>query len=144
MIRAILSAFTNLFKPVYTSTYPKEKIEHPRDYRGLIEHSHEHCIYCDKCENVCPPKAIVFFQNQDSSKRYNYNPYLCIYCGECVRACPKPQEALWQSEKKALPAVKEDDVNEAWFKWQKDARKSREDFAELKKALSPKGEKNES
>lgn len=125
----------NLFRPVHTLNYPlEEEIVLPKDYRGLIEYSEEHCIFCDNCEKACPPKAIVFHQNEDGTKEYNYNPYLCIYCGECVRACPKAEEALWQSEKKQQSATKEDDVNNRWSLWQKEAAESREKYAAVKQA----------
>ena len=135
MFRAMLQALINLFRPVRTVKYPQEEdIVLPKDYRGLIEYDEEHCIFCDSCEKACPPKAIVFHQNEDGTKEYNYNPYLCIYCGECVRACPKAEEALWQSEKKQQSATKEEDVNNRWFVWQKEAAESREKYAAIKKA----------
>lgn len=141
MFKALIQAFTNLFRPVHTVKYPfEEDVELPKDYRGLIEYDAEHCIFCDKCENACPPKSIVFFQHEDGTKEYKYNPYLCIYCGECVRACPKADEALWQSEKKQLSATREDDVNNSWFVWQKEAAQSRESYAALKKAKKSKKE----
>jgi len=142
MIKALIQAFTNLFRPVHTLKYPlEEDIVLPKEYRGLIEFSEEDCIFCDQCEKACPPKAIVFYQNEDGSKEYKYNPYLCIYCGECVRACPKPDEALWQSEKKQLSATKEDDVNNSWFVWQGEAAESRTRYAAMKKsAKAAKGE----
>ena len=48
-----------------------------------------------------------------------YGEEECIYCTECVRACPKPDEALWQSNKKPPIGVKEDRVNEKWFELEK-------------------------
>ena len=141
MFKALIQAFTNLFRPVHTVKYPfEEDVVLPKDYRGLIEYNAEHCIFCDKCENACPPKSIVFFQHEDGTKEYKYNPYLCIYCGECVRACPKADEALWQSEKKQLSATREDDVNNSWFVWQKEAAQSRESYAAMKKAKKSKKE----
>lgn len=135
MLKALIQAFTNLLKLVYTVKYPfEEDIVLPKDYRGLIKHNDEECIFCDKCEKACPPKAIVFYQHTDGTKEYKYNPYLCIYCGECVRACPKPDEALWQSDKKQMSASKEDDVNNTWFAWQREAAQSRETYAAMKKA----------
>ncbi|MEA1919244.1 MAG: 4Fe-4S dicluster domain-containing protein [Campylobacterota bacterium] len=130
MLQALFQAFSNLFKPVHTL---KEEQKLPKDYRGLIEFNEEHCIFCDKCEKVCPPKSIVFYQHRDGSKEYQYNPWLCIYCGECVRACPKADEALWQSEKKQESAVAADDVNKQWFVWQEASKRSREEHAALKK-----------
>lgn len=139
MIRAIWQAFSNLFKPVHTVKYPfEEDVRLPENYRGLIEYDVEHCTFCDQCEKVCPPGAIIFYQHEDGAKEYRYNPYLCIYCGECVRACPKPDAALWQSAKKQLSALKDEEVNNAWFVWERDAKASRERYAEIKKAQKAK------
>ncbi len=134
MYKSMFEAFKNLFKPIHTVNYPGQDIVLPKEYRGLIEFDKESCIYCDKCEKVCPPGAILFYQNDDGSKEYRYNPWVCIYCGECVRACPKPQEALWQSETKPLCAVKPDRANSGWFEWETACKKSREDYAAAKKA----------
>jgi formate hydrogenlyase subunit 6/NADH:ubiquinone oxidoreductase subunit I len=139
MFKAVLQAFMNLFKPVHTLKYPlEEDIVLPKAYRGLIEYSEDDCIFCDQCEKACPPKAIVFYQHEDGSKEYRYNPYLCIYCGECVRACPKPEEALWQSEKKQPVATGNDEVNSGWFIWQSQAAESREHYAGMKKSAKEK------
>lgn len=134
MLKAMVNALTNLFKPVHTLNYPAVPISHPESYRGLIEYDADHCTFCDKCEKVCPPGAILFFQHEEGAKTYNYNPYLCIYCGECVRACPKPDEALWQSEIKPLPATLKEDVNCGWFEMERQCKASRELYAEIKKA----------
>jgi NADH-quinone oxidoreductase subunit I len=123
MFGSIKKAFKNLFKKPQTISYPFKPIERKKDYRGLIEYGEESCIYCLKCEKACPPGAILFVPTENPSDnpknkkglKYEYNPHLCIYCGECVRACPKPDEALWQSEKKPAVAVKEEDVNNKWF-----------------------------
>jgi NADH-quinone oxidoreductase subunit I len=134
MLKAMLNAVTNLFKPVHTINYPAEPIVHPERYRGLIEYGLAYCIFCDKCEKVCPPGSILFYHNMDGTKKYHYNPYLCIYCGECVRACPKPGEALWQSETKPLPATGADDVNRRWFEMEEAVAKSKAEYAAFKQA----------
>ncbi len=127
MFTSLFKALTNLFKKPQTIDYPATPIEKDKDYRGLIEYGEESCIYCMKCEKACPPGAILFVKtdtpsaNEKNKKalKYNYNPYLCIYCGECVRACPKPEEALWQSNKKPEVAVRGDNVNSDWFELEK-------------------------
>lgn len=134
MVKSFIQAFINIFRPVYTHPYPAEPIKLPDHYRGLIEHDSETCIYCDKCEKVCPPGAILFYQHEDGTKTYRYNAWQCIYCGECVRACPKPEEALWQSEIKPRSALKEDNPNEGWFEWESSCEESREAYAEAKKS----------
>ena len=134
MFKSMIEAFLNLFRPIRTHQYPAEEIVLPSGYRGLIEYGIDACIFCDKCEKVCPPGAILFYQHEGGEKEYRYNPWLCIYCGECVRACPKPQEALWQSETKQLSALKEEGANAGWFVWEEACKQSREAYAAAKKS----------
>lgn len=127
MIKSFFKALMNLFKTPQTIDYPATPIKKDKEYRGLIEYGEESCIYCLKCEKACPPGAILFVpvenpsDNEKNKKglQYFYNPHLCIYCTECVRACPKPDEALWQSNKKPPIGVKEDRVNDEWFELEK-------------------------
>jgi len=124
MFASVKKAFLNLFTKPQTIPYPQEPITKPSGYRGLIEYGEETCIYCLKCEKACPPGAILFVPTDNptdnpknkKSLKYEYNEHLCIYCGECVRECPKPNEALWQSEKKPNIGVSKDNVNSNWFK----------------------------
>ncbi len=134
MLKAMIDGFLNIWRTPATSTYPATPLKVEPKYRGLIKYSKEHCIFCDNCEKVCPPKAILFTQELDGSKEYNYNPYLCIYCGECVRECPKILEALWQDEEVCKPAIKEAEVNSKWFELEIKAKETREAYKEHKKA----------
>lgn len=127
MFKSFEKAFKNLFKKPQTHSYPIKSLPKVKNYRGLIEYGEESCIYCLKCEKACPPGAILFVQTDNPSQnpknkkslKYEYNPHLCIYCGECVRACPKPNEALWQSDKKPPIATNEEKVNDRWFEIEK-------------------------
>lgn len=134
MIKAMIDGFINIFKTPATSKYPATPLQVQKNCRGLIKYNAEFCIFCDKCENVCPPSAILFVQDLDGTKTYNYNPYLCIYCGECVRECPKTTEALWQVEDLSQPALKEENVNNNWFELEIKAKESRIAYKEHKKA----------
>jgi len=98
----IVKSLKNLFSKPETILYPKEPSPLPPGYRGLIRYRKELCIFCTKCELVCPPGAIRFTYREDGEKEFHYNPYLCIYCGECVRACPK-EGCLVQVEETAPP-----------------------------------------
>lgn len=140
MWKALVNALTNLFKPPHTHPYPQKDIDLPKAYRGLIEYNKEECTFCDKCEKVCPPGAIHFFQHPEGAKEYRYNPWVCIYCGECVRACPKPHQALWQSELKPPAGIKTDGVNEEWIEYEHACKESREAYAALRKNKPPKEE----
>lgn len=133
MIKSFVESFKNIFKEPITINYPQEQIKKPAKYRGLIVYDEKECIFCDKCEKVCPPKAIVFHQNMDGTKKYHYNEYLCIYCGECVRDCPKPDEALTHSEIKPPMGTIDNDIFTKWRKLYKDAKQSRIDYKAFKK-----------
>lgn len=134
MIQAIKTAFSNMLKEPYTHAYPAAPISKPKQYRGLIKYNKEHCIFCDKCEKVCPPGAILFKHFTDGTKEYLYNPHLCIYCGDCVSDCPKTGEALWQSEEKSMPAVLKDMPNDNWLEIEKEVAVSKEEVKAYKVA----------
>lgn len=141
MISALKQAWTNLLKKPSTIKYPFEKTYTPPNIRGLIKYNEEKCIFCLKCESVCPPKAIIFETSiEDGKQTYNYNPYLCIYCHECVRACPEPGKdgALWQDSDQARPGTKEDNVNQGWRELQESAAKNREEWKKIKKSKTQK------
>ncbi len=137
MTSALIQSFKNLFKKPATIPYPFAPTYKPKDFRGLIKYNEEKCIFCLKCESVCPPQSIIFDQSIDDGKyKYHYNPYLCIYCGECVRACPEPGHdgALWQDEEAAkVVANKVSQVNDDWFALEKRAESNKERWKEVKK-----------
>lgn len=136
MTNALIQAVENLFKKPSTRLYPIEPSPVSTDYRGLIKYNKEKCIFCIKCEDVCPPGAILFDQSVDSNHRiYHYNPYLCIYCGECVRACPEPgkEGALWQEEELIEPTT-DSNVNDDWFKLEQQIEENKAAYTEFKKA----------
>ena len=101
MISMFVESLKNLVSKPQTINYPFSPSPEPKGYRGTILYNEELCIFCDKCENICPPGAIKFevVDIENNKKQYNYNPYLCIYCGACIDACPKSKEGcLIQSE----------------------------------------------
>lgn len=135
-----LKALGNLFRSPATVKYPFEKTYKPDNYRGLIVHNPELCIYCRKCEMACPAGAIVFSQALDGKQSYHYSRHVCIYCGECVRACPKPG-AIIQSAEMAAPALKSDNPNNGWNLKFKESMDSRAKYmAEKKKQAQQKAD----
>ena len=100
----LLSIVKNLFSKPVTVRYPQQPSPPPKNYRGLIVRKEELCIFCTRCEMVCPSGAIRFTYEKTGKKEFHYNPYLCVYCGECVRACPKPG-CLTQVEEVAPPGI---------------------------------------
>lgn len=134
MIKAILNAIKNLFSAPATINYPFEKSPKNTEARGLILFAEHKCIWCLKCEDVCPPGAILFTQDRESfDYTYHYNPYLCIYCSECVRACPEKAHALSQCDELS-PPTDDRGMNDRWFEIEKEAAASKEECKELKKA----------
>jgi NADH-quinone oxidoreductase subunit I len=106
MLKMFIESLKNLVSEPETIKYPFEPSPEPKGYRGTIHYNEELCIFCDKCENICPPGAIKFVvvDYESGKKEYNYNPYLCIYCGACVRECPKADEGcLVQVETRTPP-----------------------------------------
>lgn len=121
---SFVSAFMNLFRKPVTQKYPSEKTFIPDDYRGLIVFEESLCIWCRRCEMVCPPGAIVFSQDMGGKQTYHFNRAVCIYCGECVHSCPK-EGALIQSGKPAPFALKAENINNGWNQLYADALASR-------------------
>jgi NADH-quinone oxidoreductase subunit I len=134
-MKTFFRAIGNLIKRPVTIRYPFEKTYIPDDYRGLIVFNENLCIWCRRCEMVCPPGAIVFSQDMDGKQTYHYNRAVCIFCGECVRVCPK-QGALYQTNQPAKFARKEENINNGWNCLFEEAVKSREAYAARKKRLA--------
>lgn len=112
-MKTFFKTLLNIFKAPVTSRYPVEKTFIPDDYRGMIGFDENLCIWCRRCEMVCPPGAIVFSQDLEGKQAYHFSRAVCIYCGECVRACPK-EGAIFQTGHPAELAVKEENINNKW------------------------------
>jgi Fe-S-cluster-containing hydrogenase component 2 len=59
------------------------KIVHEYTEEG-IHIASKHCIFCKKCEDVCPVGAI-----SNNGRWMIVDHQICIGCGDCVRVCPK-------------------------------------------------------
>ena len=132
-MKSFFKAIGNLLRKPVTTPFPAAQTFIPDDYRGLIVFDEPLCIWCRKCEMVCPPGAIVFSQDIETGKQeYHYSPYVCIYCKECVRACPAPG-ALLQSAEPGHPGLKEQNINNGWNQLFDEALESRATYAAEKK-----------
>jgi formate hydrogenlyase subunit 6/NADH:ubiquinone oxidoreductase subunit I len=82
----LFEVLKNLFRKPATRLYPKEKVQLPKGFRGKHIVKIDKCIFCKRCENVCPTEAIKV----DRERRIvTINFAECIFCGECIKACPK-------------------------------------------------------
>lgn len=164
MLKMFIESFKNLISKPETIKYPFKKSPEPKNYRGTILYNEELCIFCDKCENICPPGAIKFevVDIETGKKEYNYNPYLCIYCGACVDVCPKAEEGCLTQSDKRTPVLGREviknkklgyfmnkiqnpkEIEKEWGVLEERAKLSREKLAEYKKQqrLKAKEKKN--
>ena len=131
-MKTFLKTIGNLFRKPVTIQYPEVKTYIPDDFRGLIGFDENLCIWCRRCEMVCPPGAIVFSQDMTGKQTYHFNRAVCIYCAECVRACPK-EGAIYQTNEPAGFALKEENINNGWNSLFENAIKSRAAYAAEKK-----------
>ncbi|WP_331775352.1 4Fe-4S binding protein [Sulfurospirillum sp. 1612] len=136
MIKSMIESFSNIFKKPLTHAYPSVPIPKSAHYRGLIQYTEAECIFCDRCEKVCPTSAIVFTQDLDGTKHYHYNHHLCIYCGECTRNCPKIDLALTQSSEKPGIELEKSEQSDAWKRLQEKAKEDRIKYKQNKKKPS--------
>ncbi len=154
MVKMFIESLKNLTEKPATIGYPHTPSPEPKNYRGTILYEEELCIFCDKCEDVCPPGAILFeiTDAAENKREYSYNPYLCIYCHACVEACPKADEGcLVQSDARIAPLGRDStlpkdrklgyfmnriseakDLDKAWDEFEKRAAQSRDELAEYK------------
>lgn len=98
VIKSMLVAYKNLFRPVITVQYPYEKVELPERSRWAVaqkydEDGNHRCTACLACEKACPDYIIdiQFTQGEDRLKhidRWRYEIGACMMCGLCVEACP--------------------------------------------------------
>lgn len=154
MIKMFIESLKNATKKPETIAYPHAPSPSPKDYRGTIYYQEDLCIFCDLCEDVCPPGAILFeiTDIEQNKREYSYNPFLCIYCHACVDVCPKADEGcLVQAETRLKPlgrdetlpkdeklgyfinkATKAKDLDRQWDEFEARCQDAREDYNEYK------------
>lgn len=87
-IREVKEALVSLFTPAYTTRFPKEPHVPFERFRGKPVVDDIHCVGCETCANVCPPKAITFRDDMEKQVRVMVRDYgLCIFCGQCEEHC---------------------------------------------------------
>ena len=87
-IREVKEALVSLFTPAYTTRFPKEPHVPFEGFRGKPVVDDVHCVGCETCANVCPPKAITFQDDKEKRVRVISRNYgLCIFCGQCEEHC---------------------------------------------------------
>jgi carbon-monoxide dehydrogenase iron sulfur subunit len=67
---------------VFNPEKARIKIIHEYTEKGIHIGS-QHCIFCKKCEEVCPVGAI-----SNNGRWMIVDHQTCIGCGDCVRSCP--------------------------------------------------------
>lgn len=87
-LREVKEAVVSLVTPAYTTKFPTVAHTPFENYRGKPVVDDEHCVGCETCANVCPPKAITFKDDKTRKVRIIERNYgLCIFCGQCEEHC---------------------------------------------------------
>jgi len=79
------SSLRNLFQRPVTTAYPNVQADLPQSNRGRVMWEMSKCIYCRRCERVCPTNAI---STNKEAKSQTIVRNRCITCNACVEVCP--------------------------------------------------------
>ena len=81
----------NLLGKSVTRLYPVEVREPFKGFRGMLENAIDVCIFCKKCQLVCPSQCITV---DLKARTWECDPFACVYCGVCVDNCPVERVAV--------------------------------------------------
>jgi ech hydrogenase subunit F len=79
------NVIANLMRKSSTRLYPAEVREPFKGFRGMLENDINVCIFCKKCQLVCPSQCIKV---DLKARTWECDPFACVYCGICVDHCP--------------------------------------------------------
>lgn len=91
-LRELKEAIITLFRPPYTTKFPKVPYKAPPSYRGAPRYDEKKCIGCKACYYACPADAIETIDEIDKEKgkgrrRFTVHYDICQFCGTCERVC---------------------------------------------------------
>ena len=114
ILKGMRITLKHFFKRKVTISYPEQKREFSRVYRGQHvlkrdELGRERCTACGLCAIACPAEAIIMiaaerkpgeehlYREEKYAAVYEINMLRCIFCGDCEDACPK--EAIFLTDR---------------------------------------------
>jgi formate hydrogenlyase subunit 6/NADH:ubiquinone oxidoreductase subunit I len=94
VVKNIIYALKNIYKPPITRMYPTVPTPLADRFRGLQKLDKSKCIGCGICANTCPNSALKIVRAKVSkdSEKTRWFPELdlghCLFCGLCIDQCP--------------------------------------------------------
>jgi formate hydrogenlyase subunit 6/NADH:ubiquinone oxidoreductase subunit I len=82
-MRIIIETIKNLFRKPFTRSYPDDKVEPEKRFRGKIRFIPEKCTGCNLCVKYCPVGAITLYEKG----KLEIDMGKCILCGNCIDVC---------------------------------------------------------
>ncbi len=68
-----------------TLMYPQRKRLYSKATRGHVENDIVRCIFCRRCERMCPTQALAVSRDK---RDWEIDSLRCCYCRRCVEVCP--------------------------------------------------------
>jgi len=119
ILKGMALTFRHIFRKRVTLSYPEERWELPKRYRGapiLLTglDGQEKCTSCKLCQFICPPEAIRIVGGETEHEKEKYpeeftiDMGLCIFCGYCEEVCPV--QAIWLKDEYELADYDRNDL----------------------------------